>query len=468
MDRLLPWIAIAGGILALVVAFVKAQPVEKGGNADRALLPSWIAVGAMYGLAYGLQSTFVGLPHVAHGFLFGVIAVRMAMATDSSAGRSSLAALGLATAIAGAVLLMPQEMRQPMWFGAAVGAGLAAACASLGETAKGTSRLTAFAIATLAAASVLGSYRDGVDRAAAVPAAIGVIAIIVMAGLKFGSLSKWIRWIVVAVILVAGAKLLSVKFLFYGASFNVALGAVASAAIVAWILDGDDETSPGPFVICMVIWLAWSTIAFGLLQGLGLAISAVFALSFLFAVDSYRGLLSMAVLVPLAFYRVFLEAYPAESRHIHVGQQYSMMGIILGAALPTALASWVSRAGARCTGKMRPFMALIGGAVVLALLIAADFIIGSRGVIGVIIGLAIAPLVAGLIRGERLGTLAAIGTLAAAVVVSFKFVAPHILMERETKIQLLGWSIGAAVILIAIATWLMRGPAGASVNENTA
>jgi hypothetical protein len=201
---------------------------------------------------------------------------------------------------------------------------------------------------------------------------------------------------------------------------------------------------------------------------LGLAISAIFALSFLLAVESYRGLLSMAVLVPLAFYRIFLEAYPAESRHIDVGQHYSVMGIVLGATLPTALAAWVAKAGGRSSGLMRPFMALVAGGVADALLIAADFVLGSRGVIGIIVGLAIAPVVAGLIRGERLGTLAAIGSLAAAVVASFKFVAPYILVERETKIQILGWAIGAAVILIAIANWLMRGNAGTSTNENTA
>jgi hypothetical protein len=468
LDRLLPWIAIAAGVLALAVAIAKGGGSEKGGHPDRSLLPSWIAVGAMYGLAYGFRSMFFGLPDVAHGFLFGVIAVRLAMAVDGRAGRSPLAALGLATALAGGALLMPQEMRQSLWLGTAVGAGLAAACASLAESAQGTSRLAAFAIATLAAASVLGSYRDGVDRAAAMPAAIGTIAVIVMAALKLGSPSKWIRWAIVVVALLGGAKLLAAKYLFYGASFNVALGAVASAAIVAWILDDDDGTSPGPFVVCTVIWLAWSTVAFGLMQGLGIAISAMFAASFLFAAESYRGLLSMAVLVPLAFYRIFLEAYPTESRHIDVGQQYSMMGIVIGAALPTALAAWIARASSRTTGLRRPFMALIAGAIVMALLIAADFILGSRGVIGVIIGLAIAPLVAGLIRGERLGTLAAIGSLAAAVVASFKFVAPYILVERETKIQLLGWGIGSAVILIAIASWLMRDSAGASAHENTA
>jgi len=457
-----------GGIVALVVAATKGKASDARGHADRDLLPAWIAAGAMYGFAYGFPSGLGGLPEVAHGLLFGVIAVRIAMVIDSRAGRSTLAAIGLATAIAGGVLLMPEEMRSSLWLGAAVGSGLAAACAALAQTSKGTTLITAFAVCTMAAASVLGSYRDGVDRAAAVPAALGVIAILAGAGLKFGSLSKWIRWAVVAAVLLAGAKLLAVRFLFYGASFNVALGAVGSALMVAWILDGDDETSAGPFTICTVIWLAWSTIAFGLLQGLGVAISAVVAMTFLLAVESYRGLLSMAVLVPLAFYRIFLEAYPAESRHIDVGQQYSVMGIIIGAALPSAITAWVVKAGARVGGMMRPFMALIGGAVVVALLIAADFIIGSRGVIGILIGLSIAPLVAGMARGERLGALAGVGSLAAFVVVSFKYVGPHILVERETKIQLLGWFVGAAVILIALATWLLRGTAGASVNENTA
>jgi hypothetical protein len=99
---------------------------------------------------------------------------------------------------------------------------------------------------------------------------------------------------------------------------------------------------------------------------------------------------------------------------------------------------------------------VLSGVIAVALLVAADFVLGAKGTVGVLIGLALAPFVAGISGGERLGVLAAIGGLAAAVVATFKFAAPHLLMERAEKIQLLGWSIGVAIILIIVAHLLIR------------
>jgi hypothetical protein len=59
-----------------------------------------------------------------------------------------------------------------------------------------------------------------------------------------------------------------------------------------------------------------------------------------------------------------------------------------------------------------------------------------------------------------LGVLAAIGGLAAAVVATFRFAAPHLLMERAEKIQILGWSIGVAIVLIAIAHFATKRNSG--------
>ena len=467
MDRILPWIAIGAGVLALAIAFSKAAGTGER-RASTAVLACAIAAALVYAVASLFGSSLLGLVDVAHGVAIGLAAVLVGGVLDARTGRSALVALGLATAIAGVVLMLPQDMRQSIWLGIAVGGALGAACGSLASETLGTDRITAFVLAALAGASTLGAFREGVDRAAALPAVIGVLGVIALMAIQFGSISKWMKWGIAAVVLIGGAKLIAIKYLFLGASFNVALGAVVCAAIVAWILENEDRQAAGPFAICVMIWLAWSTIAFGLMQGVGLGISALFATVFLLAAGSYRGLLSMSILVALGFYRVFLETYPTESRQIDVGQQYAVMGIVAGAVLPVAVATWLAGAGRQFTGLMRPGMALLAAAITVAVLVAADFILGSRGTVGILIGLSIAPFVAGLSPGDRLGVLAAIGGLGATVVVAFKFVAPHLLMERDAKIQILGWSIGAAIILVAIAHWLSKKPAGVPIHESAA
>ena len=463
MDRFLPWIAVAAGVLSLVVASSKNSP--GGSRPASPLFICVIALGLAYALAFGLRSSLTGLVEVSHGIALGAALVLLAYFAEPKTGRSGVLAVGLATLVTGVTQLAPPEMRQSVLLGSVIGAGLAAACTAVSAKTAGNERLAAFAVATFAGGAVLGSYREGVDRAALVISVVGVISVLALAAASVGSLPKWAKWLLVAAILIGAAKLVAVRYLFLGASFNVALGAVASAAVVAWIMENEDGRSHGSFALCTLIWLAWSTVAFGLLQGLGVALSAVYAATFLIAVGSYRGLLSMSSLVALIFYRVFLEMYPAETRQTDVGQQYAVMGIVAGVVLPVAAASWLSRAGSRFEGIAKPSLALLAGLIAVALLVAADFILGSKGTVGVLIGLALAPFVAGLAGGERLGVLAAIGGLSATVVVTFRFVSPHLLMERADKLQILGWSIAAAIVLIAITHWLSKEK---TLNESAA
>jgi hypothetical protein len=168
----------------------------------------------------------------------------------------------------------------------------------------------------------------------------------------------------------------------------------------------------------------------------------------------------MSPLVALLFYRMFLEMYPTETRQIDVGQQYAVMGIVAGVVLPIAVGSWIGRSAEKFKGLAKPAIAVLAGVIAIALLIAADFVLGAKGTVGVLIGLSLAPFVAGIAGGDRLGVLAAIGGLAAAVVATFRFAAPHLLMERAEKIQILGWSIGVAIVLIAIAHFATKRNSG--------
>jgi hypothetical protein len=319
-----------------------------------------------------------------------------------------------------------------------------------------------------AGASVLGSYRDGLERAGSLAAIIGVFGLLVIFAMRLAPLPKYVRWLAAGLLLVGAAALIAQRYLFLGASFNVALGAVASAAVVAYILETHSREATAPVAVCAFIWLGWGTIAFGLLQGLGVAISALFAGAFLVCIGARRGLASATVLVALLFYRVFLEAFPTDSRAIEVSQHYAVMGIVAGCLFPTLVAAWTRRICQRFDPGMRLLAAFITGSILVAVIVASDFILGSRGTVGMLIGLCVAPAISGMAETERIGPAAAVGSLGAAIVLIFGSVAPNLLIEREQKIQILGWTITAAIVLIAVAAWLVREPGDKSYNENAA
>ena len=45
--------------------------------------------------------------------------------------------------------------------------------------------------------------------------------------------------------------------------------------------------------------------------------------------------------------------------------------------------------------------------------------------------------------------------IGAATLAAFGYVAPHLFVERDTKIRFLGWSLGIAVLLLLIAEYLL-------------
>lgn len=451
MDRVLPWLAVGAGVLSLVLTWKGKRDGKSPSNVAGACL---VVLFLLYGAAFGLRSELNGLLEMSHGIALGMAAVLLAGWVDGDRSESPVLAFGLAVLVAGVSLLLPIEMRALVWLGSAVGAGIASGVAMV--SGAPAARKASFLVGVIAVASLIGSYRDGVDRAATVPVAIGVLATIALGVVRFGDYSKWLKLLVVAVVLIGGAKLLAMRYLFLGASFNVALGAIASAAVVAWILESDKRDAPGTFVVAAMIWLGWSTVAFGLLQGLGLGLTVLYGGAFLAAAGSHRGLLSLGVPVALLYYRVLLEMFPTEVRQVEMGQHYAVMGILAGAAIPIALSSWIAQAGARLTAVGRPVLAVVVGAIVVGVVVAADFVLGAKGTVGMLVGLAVTPFVAGLVPGERLGILAVSASLSALVVASFRFVSQHLLMDRDSKAQLIGWGIAIALALAVTAHYLTK------------
>ena len=205
-----------------------------------------------------------------------------------------------------------------------------------------------------------------------------------------------------------------------------------------------------------------------MLQGFGIGLAALAAASFLFLLGSQKGLVSLGIVVAIAFYRVFLEQYPTEARAIDIGQHYSVIGLVVGAALPIAVGSWGSRIRQKYAGTQSFLFSLLAGIIALSIVLGLNFVIGSRGAVGFLLGLGFASFALGLGGVYRMSITGLSSAFAAAMIAGFGYIAPHIGIERETKIRVIGWALAIPNIVLILAEILFRKPKGVTTSEDLA
>ncbi len=452
-----------------------------------ALRPTLIGAAIVIVLAVGAgfiwNKQLAGLKEISYGFAIGGALAILAEVCERGYGtraRTMLAPVALGLGAVGATLLADRATLVHTQLGLVLGSAVIAALLAVGGAAGGSwARLSAYYASFLCAASIIGVHRENVIRAARAPVVFGILTVISIA-LAFGwsdfvqkqrgkpGMSRFWLGVVGAIVFVAGARLIAVRYLFYGNAFWICLGSVVAAAFVTWVLDEEREGEPGAFAIATLIWLAWLTVAFGLLQGYGIALAGLAAASFMFLLGSQKGLVSLGVVVAIAFYRVFLEQYPSEVRAIDIGQHYSVIGLVAGAALPVAVGSWGSRIRNKYAGTQSFLFSLLAGIVALAIILGLNFVIGSRGAVGFLLGLGFASFALGLGGVYRISITGLSSAFAAAMIAGFGYVAPHIGIERETKIRVIGWALAIAVIVLILAEILFRKPKGVAVREDLA
>ncbi|MGI8923153.1 MAG: hypothetical protein ACR2HJ_03775 [Fimbriimonadales bacterium] len=482
MDTFLPWAALLAGPFALAIDWwlesSEARKPVAGAPTPfwtelQAMRPTLVGVLVLAGLAIGAAWFLAKTPAIGVGFAIGALAVLIAHISErplDGPNHLGIVPIGLATAAVGATLFAEKAWRVDLQLGLIMGASLAATLVRVGAPDRSSwPGLTTIYAGALAAASVIGSFRENVERAALVPILIGIVAVIAFAlatlwrqfaDRQRGEAGLSVFWVglIGALALIGGAKLIAVKYLFLGDFFLVVAGAVITAGCVAWVLSDDREHQPGTFAMASLIWLAWITIAFGLLQGVGVGIAAVAAASILYLIDAKRAIASMGIVIAIEFYRVFLELYPAESRSIDIGQQYAVMGLMAGAALPIALSHWGARICEAFMGMRGFVLTLLASLITLALLVAIPFVLGSRGVVGFVVGLGLAVFCLGMGGSFRLGLLSLSAGLASSTILAFGYLAPHLGLEREAKIRFLGWGIAASIVILVSAEMLTRRP----------
>lgn len=228
------------------------------------------------------------------------------------------------------------------------------------------------------------------------------------------------------------------------------IGGVVVGGIVHLLLLGEERAEPFRFVLATVIWLGAATVAFGLNKdgrGYGMAICLLGGASLLVLLGNTRGLMTLCVAASVLIYRLFRELQPEEAKAPDIGQHYTMIGITIGALLPLLPLEW---------GRSRTiagWRAALAGTIWLLILIglpiAASVLLGSKGAVGLVVGLSLAALVEGL-RGTvtlaPVGLAAGIGSL---TVLTYGWLGDWTDLERAVKVR--------AVIFVAAAMLVLSG-----------
>jgi hypothetical protein len=478
LDNALPWMAIAAAALALVDTTRPSgerQPEQSVAGPSlfwqewasiRFALATCLGAGiAAAAAGYFWKDSAMGLDFVGYGVLIGAVLVCLAETFERALkGTTPSAPIGLATAACGVVLLF-EDGRDFVWLGLAFGASVLSALT--GSARYRWSRIAAISVAALCAASILGMHRSDISRAVGAPTLVAVMATVALvlahslgkfASRQAGRVQVAYRWqITVGLLaLIGGAKLIAAKYIFLNDFFLTVAGGVLSAAFVVWSLRDDEESSVGAYAISTLIWLAWATVAFGLLKGYGVAISAFVGAVVASLAGAHKAMVSVCLLVAYSLYRVFLEQYASDARAVDISQHYAIIGIVAGATLPIALAQWGAAVRSKYASTAGITVNLAGGIIAIAIIVGACFVVGPRGSVGLMVGFALASVAMSL--GGNFGLAAAVLScgFAAFLTIAFGHISDKLMIDRDSKTQYLLYAIAAALVLLWSGTALLR------------
>lgn len=465
MDWLAPSLSLLVAIGLLVARFLPAQGVEEPPRKS-----SWMAIGIGLGVAALLAIlAYVfkpGRPELADGLGFAAIGVVfMALLAYLEPGRKSPfdRLIPLAIALGIFVLFDQKGMKSagPAILGLVFGAGTSAVWFRFAADCRWPGD-AAWWLAAIGSANLLGAMGVG-GKSALAGSTVGLVLVVAgVLGVGLGQVlpgKKTTGAIVFAAVAALGLWVVAKRHVFLIDVFWIGLLALGTAAAVAYLMGTDDSAeSAGPsgILLSSILWVAAATIAFGMLKGYGMAVGVVVGAAALAMLGSTRGLLAMGPVFGLTAYRLFREQHTDSSRAFDIGQHYAMVGILIGSMLVLLLLDW-GREHTRGRGGATAVAGLLLGVAGLGGLLASVVLLGPKGTVGLLVGIGLAPALAGWRGSKDSGALACSVGLLAATAFAYGPLDPYLNLEREAKTKLLLWTVAIVLGLAAIVRTL-AGP----------
>lgn len=224
--------------------------------------------------------------------------------------------------------------------------------------------------------------------------------------------------------------------------------AAAAACVAVWQVATSDRSQMG-FLISCVIWLGVATFAFGQARGYGMAVAAVVGLSALVIMGNRRALLTIGPLIGLVLYRVLREMHPDITRAFDIGQHYAILGILVAIFLVLIPLTWIASHRESGSAAQAAAIALTGAMTVAATVVFGVFL-GAKGIVGLLVGFGLAPVVSGLAADVRRAALTWGVALSTALLTTYPVLSPWLDLERSEKLSLFYWIVIAFAFGVAI------------------
>ncbi len=380
--------------------------------------------------------------------LFGAMAASLYSTRAATLVGSMVSAFAFGVAAAGSVHLLRSGHAEMAQLGALVGCGLTAVILDIQEDSLAS--VAALAVAATVSPDLLGllatkSHAPGYagTMIGLAAAALGLAAVAVDRFGKVGTKS------LIPLVLVA---LLSAMGWFLARQWPdlheaVKLMPIAGAAGIAvhWMMPANGESSNLRLGLAIIIWCSLATFAFGVLKSFGVALALAGASFTLLILANPRALASLASLMVLTLYRVFRSEHPDTYQAIDLGQHYALVGLILGAMAATLPLEWLRNHPERAGRK-----ASLGMVIWALYLLGAPAIVGvmlsERGMIGFLVGLGMAPLIAGWQDRRSLGVLSLSAGLGGLTLLVFSWLSDFLDVARDEKVRFFGYSVVGIVI----------------------
>jgi hypothetical protein len=444
----LPWAGLAVGLAGLLI---RDKGDEKGVGALGVLFAPAVGVAAaIIGAQFLSGDLRIALTFLAAGVvvssLIGIAAARF----GQSATGALVTGLGVASFALGNDIEAIAVSSHVRLGGLVIGLGVGCLPFVAAKRGRAVVLTTLFVfVAGVAAMISRIGYRAEIADAPVLALWCALLAVAVFwAGGR--ALGEKVSWAVPAlsVVALAGLGWLALStYLGEGDLGVCAVSAVVAALVTAWAVKPDMH-SVLSWGVAALIWLGLATFAFSNGFGLGMGVAAMFGVAALLVTKRADLLPAAWIVVGLSLYRLFREHNGELVQAFDIGQHYAMIGFLVGVVVLVAAVDALMRH--RGPGPRAYVVALMATVVVLG----ATAFFGTKGAIGIMVGLAIAPMVVRLVPNATHWSVIGSAVLQCAVMVAYRPIAWEMELDQPQKVKLLVW-LGAGLAVLWLAVWLL-------------